>query len=337
MFTPGFLTTAGRVLRTTEVFETYWRFAYERQELFYRRLEGKPAPWTNDPILTKYRFTNVYRAADRVSQYLIKRVIYEGDQREEEVIFRVLLFKLFNKIETWELLKEQLGTLAWHSFDISRYDAVLGRAVASRAPIYSSAYIMPSPMLGSLRKHSDHLLLLSFAMKDGLPQKVTSARSLQQLYSRLRSIASIGEFLAFQFAIDLNYSALLGFSEMDFVVAGPGARRGLRKAFVDTGALTDEEVIREVTITADREFRARHLNFRTLWGRPLQLIDCQNIFCEIDKYSRAAFPTMDGHGRTRIKRKFFPSPGAIVHWYPPKWGLRTDQIPRAGEQYQAVA
>ena len=38
-------------------------------------------------------------------------------------------------------------------------------------------------------------------------------------------------FLAYQYLIDLNYAAGLGFSEMDFVVPGPGARDGIRKCF----------------------------------------------------------------------------------------------------------
>ena len=40
--------------------------------------EGQPAPWTSDPILRRHRFTNCYRAADRVSQFLISQVIYAG-------------------------------------------------------------------------------------------------------------------------------------------------------------------------------------------------------------------------------------------------------------------
>ena len=30
------------------------------------------------------------------------------------------------------------------------------------------------------------------------------------------------------------------------------------------------------------------VEFRDLWGRPLQLIGCQNLFCEVDKYARVA-------------------------------------------------
>ena len=90
--------------RPTVVYDTYWRFAAERQAVFFRKLEGGGPPWTDDSIIARHKFTNAYRASDRVSQYLIRNVIYDGDQSVPEVFFRTILFKLFNKIETWELL-----------------------------------------------------------------------------------------------------------------------------------------------------------------------------------------------------------------------------------------
>ena len=88
----------------TEVFNTYWRFAAERQAIFFRRLAKESAPWTTDPVMQQFKFTNAYRAADRVSQFLIREVIYRGTQEIEEIFFRTILFKLFNKIETWQVL-----------------------------------------------------------------------------------------------------------------------------------------------------------------------------------------------------------------------------------------
>src|SRR5690349_13447532 len=108
---------AGHLVPVTKVFDSYWRFAYERQELFFRRVEGLAPPWTADPVIGSHRFTNVYRASDRVSQYLIRHVIYDGPQTDEEVFFRTMLFKLFNKIATWERLVEELGELTWRQFD----------------------------------------------------------------------------------------------------------------------------------------------------------------------------------------------------------------------------
>ena len=63
-------------LATSPVYDLYWRFAAERQKIFFGRIEGTPPPWTTDDILQTYRFTNAYRASDRVSQFLIREVIY---------------------------------------------------------------------------------------------------------------------------------------------------------------------------------------------------------------------------------------------------------------------
>jgi hypothetical protein len=318
--------TPGRVMKTTQVFDTYWRFAALRQGLFMRRVAGDLPPWTDDPVLASYRFTNVYRAADRVSQYLIRDVLYRGEQTTEEIFFRTLIFKLFNRIETWKHLETVCGPITWKTFDFDRYATALDTISHLGNPIYSPAYIMPSPKFGDRRKHRNHLLLLKHMMADGAQFRVERARSLREVFEILRSYPSLGNFLAFQFAIDLNYSAMLDFSEMDFVVAGPGAHSGIRKCFTDTSGFDDADVIRAVTEMADREFDRLGLSFCTLWERPLQLIDCQNLFCEVDKYARIVHPAASGTaGRTRIKRRFTPKPKPVPQWYPPKWGLKVSE------------
>jgi hypothetical protein len=95
--------------RVSEVYESYWRFAAERQDVFFRRARGEARPWTGNTVLATYKFTNAYRASDRVSQYLIRHIIYRADlpSAPREVFFRILLFKLFNKIETWELRSDR--------------------------------------------------------------------------------------------------------------------------------------------------------------------------------------------------------------------------------------
>lgn len=312
----------GRRLRTTPVFDTYWRFAAKRQEMFMRRVAGDAPPWTEDPVLRAHRFTNAYRASDRVSQYLIRNVLYGGPTSPEDIFFRAILFKLFNRIETWEALTTALGSLSWREFDFDAYAHVLDGLIERGARVYSAAYIMPSPAFGSRRKHRNHLRLIEHMMADGAAAKIGRARSLQAVFENLRSYPSLGDFLAFQFTIDLNYSELTDFSEMDFVVAGPGARDGIRKCFSDSAGLTDAEIIRVIAERADREFERLGLRFRNLWGRSLQLIDCQNLFCEVSKYARVAHPDVLGEsGRTRIKQKFAARPTPVPQWYPPKWGL----------------
>ena len=115
---------SGKILRATPVFDTYWRFAAKRQALFMQRVQGLPSPWTDDPILASHRFTNVYRASDRVSQYLIRNVLYDGKQTGEEIFFRCLLFKIFNRIKTWVELTAAFGTPTWKSFDPEAYSEI---------------------------------------------------------------------------------------------------------------------------------------------------------------------------------------------------------------------
>jgi hypothetical protein len=312
----------GRTLRSTAVFDTYWRFAQARQEVFRKRAEGAPPPWTPDPILGLHRFTNAYRASDRVSQFLIREVLYQGTQTNEEVFFRCLLFKIFNRVDTWEHLQTRLEGVSWRTYHFERYATVLDELMSSGRSVYSCAYIMPSPPFGDRRKHRNHLLLLEQMMRDGLPNKISKATSLEAVFKLLLSYPSLGPFLAFQFAIDLNYSEICDFSEMDFVVAGPGARDGIRKCFVDSAGLSEEEIIRVVTERADVEFERLGLSFRDLWGRSLQLVDCQNLFCEVDKYARVAHPEYTGtSGRTRIKQRFAPGARPLPQWYPPKWRI----------------
>jgi hypothetical protein len=311
-------------VKTTEVFNTYWRFAAERQSIFFKRFKSEEAPWTEDNILKTYKFTNVYRASDRVSQFLIRHVIYEGEQEPSEVLFRILLFKTFNKIETWKLLTSEVGEISWKGYDFRVYDRILTKSRREKRAIYSSAYIMPSGgrSFGYSLKHRNHLKLLEKMIKDDLSTRIIDTKSMQEVFELLRAYPMIGDFLAYQYAIDINYSTLTNFSEMTFIIPGPGAKDGIKKCFSDFGGLSEIDLIRLMADRQEDEFARLGLHFQTLWGRPLQLIDCQNLFCEVDKYARIAHPAIKGiSGRTRIKQKLRTNADHIDYFYPPKWKI----------------
>jgi len=318
--------------KPTAVFDTYWRFAAERQKVYFRRVLKEPPPWTEDPIIKAHKFTNVYRASDRVSQYLIKHVIYAAARPPKDLLFRILLFKTFNKIETWGALEDKFGEVNTETYSFEAYDQLLSHLSATDHKIYSGAYIMASgkQAFGYHRKHRNHLKVIESIIADGMHQKIPMMTSMEQVYRGLLSYPTIGNFLAYQYSIDINYSELTSFSEMDFVVPGPGARDGIRKCFSDLGEFTEEDVIKYVTEHQETEFKRLGLEFKTLWGRPLQLIDCQSLFCEVDKYSRVAHPESVGNlGRKRIKQKFIQNSTRIIPWYPPKWGIN-ERIPARG-------
>ena len=312
--------------KPTVVFNTYWQFAAERQKIFYKKLENAQVPWTDDPILSTYKFTNAYRASDRTSQYLIRNVIYRDDLPSSinEVFFRIILFKIFNKIETWQLLEKNIGHITYADYCFERYDKILTETMQSGQTIYSAAYIMPSggKTFGYTTKHRNNLKLIEKMMADDLPQKLADSRNMHQGFDLLHNYPTIGDFLAYQFITDVNYSEITSYSEMEFVIPGPGALDGIRKCFLDLGGLNEPEIIKFMADIQESEFERLGLNYHSLWGRRLQLIDCQNLFCEVDKYSRMKHPEISGiSGRTRIKQKYSVNVEPISYWYPPKWKI----------------
>ena len=307
---------------TSNPLDIYWYFAYERQNIFFSRILDIASPFTNDKILQSYSFTNTYRASDRTSQYLIREVIYSGDYGVEDLVFRIFLFKMFNSIPTWQALEKELGPLVVENYSFEKFHVALSKIKLRNGTIYSPAYIMPSgkSSFGYAQKHKNNLRLLELILKDELHKKLQDSNSLKEVYHLLLSYPTLGKFLAFQYAIDLNYSTLIDFDEGDFVVAGPGAASGIEKCF-GTTVKTPESIIYQLTDNQEEEFNTRELQFRNLWGRNLQPIDIQNVFCEVDKYCRIALPGIGRSQRTRIKRKFTPKESIDVPWYAPKWGL----------------
>jgi len=308
-----------------EVFDTYWKFAALRQEVFFGRLRNLPQPWIDDEILNTFKFCNTYRASDRVSQYLIRSVIYNGSQNEEEVIFRILLFKIFNKIETWEYLQNRLGEIRLTTFNFDVYSNLLQNAMDSGLAIYTSAYMScANKAFGYDKKHQNHLALIhQMTIKDKIATRIVRLKSLEDVFNVLVEYPLIGNFMAYQLTIDINYSEAIDFSENDFTIAGPGAERGIKKCFVDTEGKSNTYIIQWMRENQEREFQRLGINFQSLWGRPLHAIDCQGLFCETDKYSRAAFPELKSN-RKRIKARFQPNPNKIDYFYPPKWKINNN-------------
>ena len=264
-------------LQPTPVYDAFWRFAAERQAIFERRKHSPLGPWTTDPVLRDFKFTNVYRVTDRTTQYLVRNVIYNNEVKPDsgDAIFRILLFKIFNKIETWEFLTRTFGTINIRDFSAEHFGRALSDLMSRGVSIYSGAYIMPTGGRGFRfdRKHEAHLAILNQMLEAQLPARAAEAKSLEKNYLLLRSFPLMGEFLGYQYAIDINYSEATDFSESDFVVAGPGARSGIRKCFGNAANHSFSEVISMVTEAQAEEFEKRGLAFPFLGGRMLQQID----------------------------------------------------------------
>ena len=311
------------IVPNDDVLKYYFYFIQERMSIFWRRCEER-GPLTDDPILREYKFTNVYRACDRVSQYLIKNVIYKDLDKytPEDVLLRILVFKVFNRIETWEYLS-RLTDITVDSFNVEKLSKALTKRQVS-TPIFSNAYMMTgcySGYRGINTKHQVWLQMIKeeFIEKQGL-KKVLEAKSMAEVYNQLRNYPLIGDFLAYQYTIDFNYSPYLNYDEDSFVKAGVGAVRGIKKCFISHGNDYEDAIYYIHEHFEELQERYGYTEFRPLPGRKPKLIDLQNCFCETDKYLRAKMPELKV-GNARIKQHYKPSAEGIDYYFPEKWGV----------------
>ena len=304
-------------------FKYYFYFIQERMNIFWRKYNDADL-LTKDPILQTYKFTNVYRACDRVSQYLIKNVIYKDLDRytAEDVLLRILVFKVFNKIETWEYLNGE-NEITTNTFNVQKLTDVLTKRQQTK-PIFSNAYMMAGShreYKGITTKHQVWLQMIEDEFIQGRGfEKVLEAKSMSEVYSQLRDYPLIGDFLAYQYTIDFNYSPYLNFDEDSFVKAGVGAVRGIKKCFLSFGNNFEDAIYYIHDHFEELQERYGYTAFRPLPGRMPKLIDLQNCFCETDKYLRAKMPELKV-GNVRIKQHYKPTKDRIHFYFPDKWGV----------------
>jgi hypothetical protein len=164
------------------------------------------------------------------------------------------------------------------------------------------------------------MLLQKMFIEDKIQNKLIQSQNMEQAFNIIKTYPLIGDFMAYQLVTDLNYSDVFNFSEHEFTIVGPGSKRGIKKCFISIGNYTENEIIKYMYENQEKEFKRLNLDFKRIGNRPLQYIDCQNIFCELDKYCRVAYPNLKSN-RTKIKKKYSPKKDKIDYLYPPKWHI----------------
>lgn len=91
-------------MTTTSESFGFWKFVVERQRIFHKRQLGLPAPWTLDPVLQRYHFTNVFRDLDRGTQVLAETLDRHSGADPALKILNVMFYRTVNNAHTWGTL-----------------------------------------------------------------------------------------------------------------------------------------------------------------------------------------------------------------------------------------
>jgi hypothetical protein len=263
---------------------TYLDFVVDRHRVWELRQAGQPQHWSNDPILRRNKFTNVYRVLDYGSQFLLTELLNEPGIGPEDALGRSFLYRMSNEPKTWQHTKAEWGLYPRaHNFtpDLGKLWADY-RDAGNR--VFSGAYtIMPLPGVGGFDKAREVVRMAATSFHPDSPTNVIEAfryaPTMAERFKVLRGIPNVGDFIAMQVLTDFGYSPFgADQDENAFVVAGPGARKGAKELFPDKKVAWVIQWCREQVLQLP--------DCPMLQGRPPSLMDIQNTLCEFSKYAR---------------------------------------------------
>ena len=272
----------------------FWYWINERHRIYCKRKEGEEPPWTNDPILQKYRFTNVFRRLDRVSEDLVQHINEHPEATDEDILFNVVLYRTFNLPSTYDRLGGWLPVLWWPKVRPWMLEK-LDRMLANGEKIWTGAYMVTyHPKEGAYNKHCYYLQNIDRVARD--IRELCAIRTLEEMTEALSTYEGYGRFNAYEFATDLTYTWVFENvpDRMTWANAGPGAKRGLNRYY---GRPVNQGVPQSLAVKEMRELLAESREPKKLaaWVPPLEMRDIEHSLCEYDKYMRA----FRGEGRPR--------------------------------------
>jgi hypothetical protein len=346
----------------------YWGNVYHFKTLVIDRyrvhkrkdVKGLDAPWTKNPIIKEFKFTNVRREHDRQTMYLINNITNNPNLTLEDKIVNSFLFRAWNNWSTlcsfgfpypaqtlyqkglkdeirtkYELLKRQDPNRLWYS---NAYNQ--GGTKCAWKFLDGNKKDRPYKFGKDLElgddKYPDYepeIPLRPFHVgvwlgEDDIVNKLLEANNQQEAFEVIKSVRGFADFLAYQVFVDLSYIPEFPFSENEFVVAGPGCKKGLDYIFLDRDGMTYEESIfwlrNQINKNSggwyslfdnpeleawcmehdkvDKKYTPEVLfSDLSMEDRCMNVMSIENCMCELSKYIRAA----EGTGRPRNKYKPF--------------------------------
>lgn len=273
-------------------------FMHRRDYIRFLRAQGKDPPWTNDPILEMYRFTNVRRKDDRVSRWILEHVSPQITEPTLANIQFVALCRWVNWPPTISAIMEA-GHWPSEHLNLPAIGALVDKRTASGVKTWTGAYM--------IRAQPDHKggkgefiaeQVVGRALRRAWPEIwfMLKTRMRRPVWRVLVDCLNWGSFMAGQVVDDLTWTPLLSQprDDLSWAPQGPGSLRGLNRVLGRPLGTRHDELswCQELQhILWSDPFQKFQQNHQLL----LTLMDAQSCLCEYDKYERVRL----GEGRPR--------------------------------------
>lgn len=258
----------------------YLDFVVERHRIFELRQHGFPQPWTTNPVLASNKYTNMFRWIDPGSQFVITDLI--DPVSDLNTLTRCFLYRFTNYPDTWRWLRDE--SIFGEYPDASNIGPALIKTLQSYrdddgGQLFSGAYmISPQSREKGADKIEQVVLLTQRMLYQGVFEKFLATEGQRARFEVLRANRGVGDFMAMQILTDFGYST--DFREDEFVVLGPGARKGAMALLNGNPGKLDD------VLTWTGEALSTYPDAPVFMGRKLSALDRQNSLCEYSKYVR---------------------------------------------------
>ena len=272
---------------------------------------------TRDPILQQYRFCNVFRELDRVTEW-IRYNIRRRYADHPNLWLMLAIARTINWPPTLQaLMDDQSSSIdeGWPVDDIlfnpDRMADVMQHIADVGDKVYTGAYMIraesnPHVPWYFWSKHQYIAKIVIGRLWEDRETWATHLRggnhaegvTLQSVWERFQQPRYIGwgPFMAYQVVVDMRHTRYLQNAPdiNTWAALGPGSRRGLNRLAGRpvTAPLSQEQGLAEM-----RRIWEEQGGHRPPWVPAIELSDIQNALCETDKYLRVQL----GEGRPRAQ------------------------------------
>jgi hypothetical protein len=283
--------------------ERFVAFIEEREGIRARRANKLPWPWTKEPILQQYRFTNIHREDDTVSKHY-QKTIRERYAVHYLVYPGTVLYRWFNRSSTCDVLFNEpllLGNQSTFEEYIYNGDMRILLECLNKIPTphVTGSYIITGAKgftKGEGVIQYFHRWNINKQWREKWMEWVAEPPTLKELFDwTKKDVMGLGNFMTAQIVADLKY---LPFMQQvpdwwTWASPGPGSMRGMN--FVLGIDMNEpwrvDDWLRELTLLNEKISPTLE---EVGLGR-FHNQDLQNCLCEYSKFMK----TVTGKGRPR--------------------------------------
>lgn len=304
-------------------YHDFFRFVREREQVRLRKEAGSLRPWTKDPILHEYKFTNVFRDHDWTTRKL-QETFYGPHFNDSpyDILINAALFRYFGTFEFAE-------AVGWQTFENFDFDGIVQTAadrLSEGKRVFTGAYVITNQGIKAPKQEVVvyHFLKDLYIEAPSVVKMMQKTRNWQAVAAAMSKITGFGGtgFMTKEITLDTMLTGFWGNSihqnsgelhngipksfpeDIDsWTPVGPGSLRGAARVKYPDRVPRKINKKETLEIILDLEVFQNGICIATgepywpeSWPRMFPT-DIQFQLCEFDKYER----TRLGQGRPRSR------------------------------------